>query len=357
MADDNTDDSQKTEDPTPRKLEESRKKGDVPLSRELNNWIMLLAGTIVILALGGSMMAHLRDLMALILANSYQLHGAAGGIGKVLSAMFMDVFGALLVPIIFLIIAALFGPFIQVGPLFAPESIHPKLSKISPVSGFGRLFSMKSIFEFVKGLIKITIIGAVSLIMLYPFYDSIEHFIGLPVAYIMAEMKIMFFRLMAGVLVVLFILALIDVVYQRMEYMKKMRMSRQEIKDEHRQSEGDPQMRARLRQLRMQKAQQRMIQNVPRADVIITNPTHFAVALKYDGLTMDAPVCLAKGVDDVALRIREVATEHKISIVENRPLARALYDTVDIDEAIPVEHYKAVAEIISYVFRMRGNKR
>ena len=167
----------------------------------------------------------------------------------------------------------------------------------------------------------------------------------------------MFFRLMAGVLVVLFILALIDVVYQRMEYMKKMRMSRQEIKDEHRQSEGDPQMRARLRQLRMQKAQQRMIQNVPRADVIITNPTHFAVALKYDGLTMDAPVCLAKGVDDVAFRIREVATEHKISIVENRPLARALYDTVDIDEAIPVEHYKAVAEIISYVFRMRGNKR
>lgn len=357
MADDNTDDSQKTEDPTPKKLEESRKKGDVPLSREVNNWVMLFAGTIIILALSGPMMVQLKNTMALILENSYQLHGASGGVGKVLSAMFMDIMGALLIPILFLIIAALFGPFIQVGPLFAPESIHPKLSKISPVAGFGRLFSMKSIVEFLKGVMKIVIIGAVSAIMLYPYFDNVEHFIGLPIPSLMLEMKEMFFRMMTGVLLVLFILAMLDVVYQRMSHMKKMQMSRQEIKDEHRQSEGDPLMRAKLRQLRMQKSQQRMMQNVPQADVIITNPTHFAIALRYDPLTMDAPVCLAKGLDEVALRIREVAKEHKIAIVENRPLARALFDTIEIDESIPVEHYKAVAEIISYVFRMRGNKK
>lgn len=357
MADDNTDDSQKTEDPTPKKLEEARKKGQVPLSRELNNWVMLLAGTIVVVALGGSLMSYLTDTMKLILANSYQLHGATGGVGKVLSALFFDVLDALLVPIVFLIIAALFGPFIQVGPLFAPESIKPSVSKISPISGFGRLFSMKAIFDFVKGLLKITIIGAVSFIILYPFYGTIEHFVGLPIPFALDEMKVIFLRLMIGVLVVLFVLAMVDVVYQRMDHLKKMRMSRQEIKDEHRQTEGDPMMRAKLRQLRMQKAQRRMMQNVPRADVIITNPTHFAVALQYDPLTMDAPVCVAKGVDEVALRIREVAKEHKIQIVENRPLARALFDTVEIDEIIPVEHYKAVAEIISYVFRMRKGKR
>lgn len=356
MADENTDDSQKTEDPTPKKLEEARKKGQVPLSREMNNWVMLLAAAVVILALGGPMMASLSDTMKLIVENSYQLHGASGGIGKVLHEIFMAILWPLVVPVIFLMIAALLGPFIQVGPLIAPESLQPKLSKISLKSGFGRLFSMRSIFDFLKGIFKIAIVGFISALMLYPFYSSIEHFIGLPIPYLLDEMHTMFFRLMAGVLVVLFVLAVMDVVYQRMDHMKKMRMSRQEIKDEHRQTEGDPQMKARLRQLRMQRAQQRMIQNVPKADVVITNPTHFAIALQYDGETMDAPVCIAKGVDAVAQRIKEVAKEHKISIIENKPLARALFDTVEIDETIPVEHYKAVAEIISYVFRMRGKK-
>ena len=354
MADDSDDDSQKTEEPTQKKLEEARKKGDVPLSKEMNNWVMLLAATILIIALGGSVMGELSNTMKLILENSWQLHGASGGVGRVLSAVFFDVAGALLVPILFLIIAALLGPFVQVGPLFAPESIKPSLSKLSLVKGFGRLFSMRSMFEFFKGLLKISIIGAVSFVLLAPFYDTLEHFIGLPIPYLMLEMKSMFFRLMAGVLVVLFILAVLDVIYQRMEHMKKMRMSRQDIKDEHRQTEGDPQMRAKLRQLRMQKAQQRMIQNVPQADVIITNPTHFAIALKYDSATMDAPICIAKGMDEVALRIREVAKENKIEIVENKPLARALFDVVEIDDSIPMEHYKAVAEIISYVFKLKG---
>lgn len=354
MADEQQDESQKTEDPTPKRLEESRKKGQVPLSREMNNWIMLLAGTIVVVAMFSGVFLGLTDIMRRILENAYQLHGAAGGIGAVLSDLFLDVAAAIGLPILFMVLAAFLAPFVQIGPLFAPDGIKPSLSKISPMAGFGRLFSKRSLFEFFKGLLKISIVGSVGFVLLYPFYENVDHFVGLPIPYMMGELEMLFFRLMAGVLVVLFVLAVIDVVYQRMEHMKKLMMSRQEIKDEFKQTEGDPHMRARLRQLRMEKAQQRMIQSVPEADVIITNPTHFAIALKYDPEKMDAPVCVAKGVDAVALRIREVANDNKIAIMENKPLARALYDTVEVGEMIPEEHYKAVAEIISYVFRLKG---
>lgn len=348
------DDAQKTEEPTAKKLEESRNKGEVPMSKEMNNWVMLLAGTIVILAMGGVMMSHFSNLFESLIANSYQLNTGLVGIGKILSNLSVESMTYMIVPVLFLMIAAILGPFIQVGPLFAPEGIKPALSKISPMKGFSRLFSMRSMFEFLKGIIKITIIGAVSALLLYPFFESVDHFVGLSIPLMMDEFKMLFLRLMSGILVVLFILAVIDVLYQRMEHTKKMRMSRQEIKDEHRQTDGDPHMKGKLRQLRMQKAQQRMMQSVPTADVVITNPTHFAIALKYDGETMDAPICVAKGMDEIALRIREVAKEHKVSVIENKPLARAMYEVVEIDEAIPVEHYQAVAEIISYVYRLKG---
>lgn len=355
MAGDDTDESQKTEEPTPKKLEETRKKGQVPLSREMNNWIVLLAATIVVVGMGPSVIGRLADLLRLIFDNVHLIgFTTGGGYGDILKTLYLDVLAIIAVPIIFLMAAAFLAPFVQIGPLIAPESIKPSFSKVSPISGFGRLFSMRSLFEFVKGILKIAIVGTVGFIILAPYYDSIDHFVGLPIGYMMVELRSLFLRLMIGVLVVLFILAVIDVVYQRMEHMKKIRMSRQEIKDEYKQTEGDPHMRARLRQLRMEKSRQRMMQAVPTADVIITNPTHFAIALKYDPEQMDAPVCVAKGVDAVALRIREVANENKITIVENRPLARALYDTVEIDDMIPEEHYKAVAEVISFVFKLKG---
>ena len=353
MADD-TDDSQKTEDPTPKKLEETREKGQVPLSKELNNWIMLLAATIVVVAMGGGIMTRLAETFQNLMINSYQISGSQGGYERVLVELFTETFYAIGLPVLFLVIAAIAAPFIQVGPLFAPQSLKPDISKISPVKGFGRLFSMRSIFEFLKGLLKISLVGAVSVVILYPFFDSVDHYVGIPIPQMLAEIKFLFARMMIGILVVLAILAIIDVIYQRVEHFKKLRMSRQEIKDEMRQTEGDPHMKGRLRQLRMQKAHQRMIQSVPQADVVITNPTHFAIALRYDQEKDEAPICLAKGVDKVAQRIKEVAKEHGIMTVENVPLARALFDTVEIDEIIPVEHYHAVAEVISYVFRMQG---
>ncbi len=354
MSEDQPDEAQKTEDATPKKLEEARKQGNIPLSREVNNWVMLLAGTLVIGILSPYMATSLMVTLKFYIEQSHQIEGTPGGLYLMLGNGMKDVFNALALPLIFFMVAAFIGPFSQVGPLFAPKSIKPDFSKISPIKGFKRLFSMRSLMEFVKGLMKISIVGVVGTIILYPFYGEIEHVITIPTEQIIVEMKELIMRLMIGVLIVLFIVAMIDLVYQRVEHSKKMRMTRQEIKDEYKQTEGDPMVKGKLRQLRAEKARQRMMQSVPQADVIITNPTHYSIALKYDTETMDAPKCIAKGVDEVAMRIREVAKEHDIILYENVPLARALYDTVEIDETIPAEHFKAVAEVISYVFKLRG---
>ncbi len=352
--DDQTDDSQKTEDPTPKKLEEARKKGQVALSREVNNWVMLMAGTLIIGVFLGQLFMSLTNLMTTFIEQAHLLPGAPGGIGGVLSATLLHVLFILALPMFILILAAFFAPFLQVGPLFAPEVIKPDISKISIFKGFQRLFSMRSLMEFAKGLLKIGLIGLVGVIILYPYVDKFEHMIDMPMASVLDELRFLVLRLMVGVLIALMIIAVADLVYQHYEYNKKMRMSRQEIKDEYKQSEGDPQMRARLRQLRMERSRQRMMQSVPSADVVITNPTHYSIALKYNPDEMPAPIVVAKGVDQVALRIREVAKENDIVLYENKPLARILYDTVEIDETIPAEHFKAVAEIISYVFKLKG---
>lgn len=354
MSDDEQDDSSKTEDPTPKKLEEARKKGQVPISREINNWVMLSAGTLVVLAMGPQMMQDITVLLRTYIGQSYQFPTMPGGMGFAVVDAFTEVIKILAVPLLFLMLAAFVGPFVQVGPLFSTETIKPDISKISPSKGFSRLFSMKSIIEFVKGLLKLGIVSAVGYLILSPYFATMDHMVGLPIPLAMDEMKILVQKLLVGILVVLFIVAAIDMAYQRHEHMTKMRMTKQELKDEYRQSEGDPMVKSKLRQLRMQKAQQRMMQAVPGADVVITNPTHYSIALKYDPDQNEAPLVVAKGVDEVALRIRETARENDIIILPNPPLARVLFDTVEIDEAVPAEHYKAVAEIISYVFRLKG---
>lgn len=351
---DQEDDSSKTEDPTPKKLEEARKKGQVPISREINNWIMLLTGTIVVLAIGPSMMADMGRYMRTFIEQPHMLPGVPGGFGVILGDTFWEIIKLMVLPFLILMAAAFIGPFVQVGSIFAPEVIKPDISKISPFKGFGRLFSMRSILEFVKGILKLGLIGVVGTIILMPFYGTIEHMVGLDPVAMLGEIYELVNRLMIGVLVVLMIIAVVDLIYQRQEHYKKMRMTKQELKDEYKQAEGDPHVKAKLRQLRQEKARARMMQAVPTADVVITNPTHFSVALKYDPETMAAPMVVAKGVDDLAMRIRETAKEHDVTIVQNPPLARVLFDTVDIDQPIPAEHYKAVAEVISYVFRLKG---
>jgi len=354
MAEGEEDDSSKTEEPTPRKLEESRKKGQIALSKELNNWIMLLTGTIVIAVLAGPVFTNLSIHMKTYIEMPHLFPRPPGGVAEILGEMFFVVLAILSLPLILLFFMAFLGPFIQVGPLFAPEVLKPDVSKISPLKGFKRLFSMRALMEFAKGVLKLGIITAVGMILIMPYFGTIEHLIGMPLLLVLDELMALFVRLMLGVLVVLIVIAVIDVAFQRTEHMKKMRMTKQEIKDEYKQTEGDPHVRAKLRQLRAERGRQRMIQAVPSADVVITNPTHFSIALKYDPDEMDAPVCVAKGSDDLALRIREVAKEHNVTIYQAPPLARVLYDTIEIDQMVPADQFKAVAEVISYVFRMKG---
>lgn len=355
MADDEKeDDASKTEDPSAKKLEEGRKRGQVAQSRDLSTWVMFLAATILIGTATPSMFSTLTEELRGYLENAHQLPVGEGGIATVLSDTFMIGLKASFIFFIVLIFAAIFGPAIQIGFLLAPEVLKPDLSKISPMKGFQRLFSMRSIVEFIKGLLKMTAIGAVGFAMVAPYLKDIEHSITIAPISVLHETKDLSIRMLIGILVALFAISIADFLYQRWEFMKQMRMTKQEVKDEYKQTEGDPYIKGKLKQLRMEKARQRMMQAVPRADVIITNPTHFSIALKYDPDVADAPIVIAKGVDNVAMRIREIAKEHDIILYENPPLARTLFDTVEIDEPIPVELYKAVAEIISFVYRKKG---
>ncbi len=351
---DQPDDAQKTEEPSAKKLEESRKKGQVALSRELNSWVMLLAGTILIMASADSLFSSLSHIMKSYIEHAHDFPSMPGGMRIILGETYWKVLGVMAFPLIFLMAAAFLSPFIQVGPLFAPEVLKPDFSKISIIKGFGRLFSMRSLMEFAKGVTKLFLVGLVGTVILYPYFGQQEHLIGMPILLLLDELQYLVVKLMLGVLVVMLVVAVIDVSFQRFEHYKKMRMTKQEVKDEYKQSEGDPHVKGKLRQLRSERARQRMIQSVPQADVVITNPTHYSIALKYNPDEMEAPVCVAKGVDEVALRIREVAKEHGIELYENKPLARALYDVIDIDEVIPAEHFKAVAEVISFVFKKQG---
>lgn len=354
MSNEEQDDAQKTEEPTAKKIEDSRKKGQVAISREINNWVMLFVGTLVVAALSPYIFSNLSEILKAYLERAHAFPSAPGGMKILLGEGLKHILAVLAWPLLFLVVAAFLAPFVQVGPLFAPEAIKPDIGKISPLKGFKRLFSMRSLMEFAKGILKITIIGVVSVIIIYPYFDKFEHLIGLPMPLLLNELQAIITKLMMGVLVVLIVVAVIDLAFQRFEHNKKLRMTKQEVKDEFKQTEGDPHVKARLRQLRAERARQRMMQAVPSADVVITNPTHYSIALKYDSETMEAPLCVAKGIDEVALRIREMAAQHDIVLYENKPLARTLYDAVEIDETIPTEHYQAVAEVISYVFKLKG---
>lgn len=356
MAEDDSEDGQKTEDPTPRRLEEAHKRGQVVHSREVNNWFVLFASTLVIVMAGPGIMSDMSELFKGLLEQSYAVPTDAAGLGAAVRDVAGRVFSNLLLPLLAISCAGALSGFIQTGPLFTFEPISPDLSRISPLKGFGRLFSKRAVVEFLKGIAKLVLVGIAIYIVLRPHFDNVDHFIGLEPSQSLLEMRMLFLKMMIGALAVLSVLAIFDYVFQRSEFMKQMRMSKQEIKEEYKQTEGDPMVKGKLRQLREQKARQRMMQAVPTADVVITNPTHYAVALKYDTAAMDAPMMVAKGVDAVAERIKALAKENDVPVIENPALARALYSSMEIDQVIPRDHYKAVAEVISYVFRLKGKK-
>lgn len=348
------DQTQKTEEPTPRKLEEARKKGQVANSREVNHWLIILGGAVAFMAFASGMSKSIINALSRFVTEPDLFAFDRVSIGSALSGAVVEVMMAMLPFIAMLLIAAIMTGIIQTGFLISFDRIKPELSKLSVFKGLKRLFSLKSISEFLKSVFKLIIVGAVVAALVSPVFDNLPRLMTLATHDVMDLLLSLAVRLFIGVLSIMTVITVIDVLYQKFEHTKSQRMTRQEVKDELKQSEGDPQVKARLRQIRTERARRRMMASVPEADVIITNPTHFAVALKYAPEEMAAPRLLAKGADAVAARIREIANENNIPLVENPPLARALFESVDIDSEIPPEHYKAAAEIISYVFQLRG---
>lgn len=353
MAEDR-DDASKTEEPTPKRLDEARRRGQVPLSREVNSWFVLLAATLALAGFGGAMAADAVELLRHYLGRAHAIDvGHAGAIS--LASSVVMAFGGAVAPVIgAALVAGVAACLVQIGWLFAPEALAPKLSKVSPLQGFRRLFSGASLVEFAKGLAKMAIVAATVWLVLADDFLALPLFALRDIPAALAAMASASFALLAAVVAATTAIALADLVYQRVRMRRELRMSRTEISDEFKEQEGDPTIKAKLRQIRQERARRRMMQAVPQAAVVIANPTHYAVALRYERETMAAPVVVAKGVDRVALRIREIADAHGVPIVENPPLARALHATVDLDAAIDPEHYQAVAEIIGFVMRRRG---
>ncbi len=349
---DTPEEQEKTEDPSQKKLDDAQRKGDVAKSQEVNSWFIMLAITIFIIAMSEQMAYDLTLLLRGFLANAHDIPVDKGGLRNLFSSIGMKVMLIMAFPLLLLVVAALTGNILQTGLIFTNEQIMPKISKISPLAGLKRLFSMMTVMNFLKSLVKLVLVTVVIVVIIWPQREALESVIALDAAATLKLTHTISVQIMIGVLILFTVLAGLDFAYQRQTWWNKQKMTIKEVRDEYKQMEGDPQIKAKIRQIRMERGRQRMLANVPEASVIITNPTHYSIALKYEpGMT--APVCLAKGVDNIALKIREVAKDNEIPVVENPPLARSLYATVEIDEEIPEEHYKAVAEVIGYVMRLR----
>ena len=348
------DDSQKTEEPSHKKLEEAVKKGQVAFSREVGSFAILLSLALILILFAPGIMHDARLLITPYIERPESFPMDAGNIGNMMVDLLQASLVIMLVPIFLTICAAFAGSLIQNKFNISSEPLSPKFSKISPLAGLKRMFSLRSVVEFLKGVLKLTIVGVVAYVAIEPELERLRQLPNDDTYAILAFIATLSTRMMIGICCVMFLIAVMDYLYQHYEYIKSLRMTKQEQKDEYKQQEGDPIIKQRLRSLRMERARKRMMAAVPTSDVVITNPTHYAVALKYDSASMQAPLLVAKGLDDVALKIREIAKEHDIPIVENPPLARTLHAAVDIDKEVPVEHYKAVAEVIGYVYKLKG---
>jgi len=349
-------DSDRSEDPTQKRLDEAHQRGDVVKSQEVSTWFVIGGGALMLAAFSGSMSSGLTTTFRGFLANSYQIPVDGRGLIALTARVEREVLAAIALPLGVLVLAAIAGNMIQHRLVWSSDSLKPKFSKISPLAGLKRLFSRQAIANFVKGLIKLAVLGSVMVALLWPQRHRLESLVSTDILGTLLLTRSLSLDLLAAVVAILFLVAAADYLFQYRQWFERQKMSLREMKDEFKQTEGDPQVKGKIRQLRQARARRRMMAAVPKASVIITNPTHYAIALQYDR-GMNAPVCLAKGTDLVALKIRELAATHSIPIVENPPLARALHAAVEIDQEIPPEHYKAVAEIIGYVMKIAAGRR
>jgi flagellar biosynthetic protein FlhB len=352
MAEEDQDKSQKTEDPTQKRLDEALKRGDVVKSQEVNTWFVLAGATLVLVTFSGGMSASVTATLRGLIANSWQIDVDGPALPHLFEKIGLELLAAVAIPFLLLILAALAGNMIQHRLVWTAETMAPKWSKISPMSGLKRLFSKQALANFAKGIVKLLLVGAVLTALMWPERLRLMALINTDVGAVLPLTRSLALKQLGAVVAILAVMAAADYLFQYRTWYERQKMSLRELKDEFKQSEGDPTIKGKMRQVRQSRQRRRMMANVPKAAVVIINPTHYSVALQYER-GMPAPVCVAKGIDAVALKIREIAEEHRIPLVENPPLARALHATVEVDQAIPPEHYKAVAEVIGYVMRLR----
>jgi len=346
-------DQEKTEQATQKRREEAREKGQVAKSRELPSVAVLVAGLIYFWfgasAMVGDMLKMMRKTFTAAGATNIDTDTIQSLMVGFLYEMFM-----ITAPILAVVtIASILSSLLQTGFLVSSEAIMPKLSKIDPLKGLKRMFSLQSLVELVKNVLKMCIIGLVAWLTIRREMANIAPLIHQDVYAIMAYVGKVSFKIIMSTCWVLVVLAVMDFIYQKWEHARSIRMSKQEIKEENKQLEGDPLIKGRIRRLQREVARKRMMAAVPQADVVITNPTHFAVALKYDPESMTAPVVLAKGADHVAAKIKEIARKHQVPMVENKTVARLLFTLTKVDETIPEKMYRVVAEILAHVYRLR----
>jgi flagellar biosynthetic protein FlhB len=352
----NDNDQERTEQATPRRREDARKKGQVAKSQEIASVVILLACLTYFYFDSTRLVKKMMSLVSSFLKESGTLVINPNNIQALALNWFYEFF-ILIAPLLLTVfIAGFLANFIQVGFVVSSEALVPQFSKIDPIKGFQRLFSLKSFAEMAKSILKLCIVGYVSYITISGEIENLPPLMDKSIGDIMVYMGQISFKIILRTSWVLIVLAILDYVYQRWEYERGLKMSRQEVKDEYKQTEGDPLIKARIRRIQREMARKRMMSNVPKADVVITNPDHIAVALQYDQFKMFAPVVIAKGTGFVAEKIRKIARDSNIPVIENKPLARVLYKVVGVNDVIPDNLYKAVAEVLAYVYGLKEKR-
>jgi flagellar biosynthetic protein FlhB len=321
-------------------------------SQEVNTWFVIAGAALVLMAFSGTMGKDLTTTMRGLIANSYDISVDGPALPRLFQKIGSEMIAAVAIPFLIFLLAALGGNIIQHRLVWSFEALAPKLSKISPAAGAKRLFSKQALANLGKGLVKLVLVGSVLTALMWPERGRLEALTRSDPSFVMSLSLSLALKLLGSVVAMLAVVAAADYLFQYRQWYERQKMSLRELKEEFKQTEGDPAIKGRMKQVRQIRMRRRMMAAVPKATVVITNPTHYAIALEYER-GMDAPICVAKGVDSIALKIREVAGKHSVPIVENPPLARALHATVQIDQQIPPEHYKAVAEVIGYVMRLR----
>lgn len=353
MVAEDEDEASKTEEPSERKISKAKEEGDVAISQDAKSFIILMGMLFVVWMIIPVMGRWFNQFFSQYITLPDKIPTDSRHLQLIFLNCFIDFLKLLGIPFALFMVLGIAASIMQTGFVYAPKKLMPDFNKLNIFAALPNFINKKKIFESIKGIIKISVVTWVSILALKPYLRQSELLPDMETISILEFIHKAVTLLIFTVVLAVLIIAIADFAYQKYTHLLKLRMTKQEVKEEYKQTEGDPLVKSRIRQIRNERARRRMMENVPKADVVIVNPTHYAVALQYDMATMDAPIVVAKGLDNIALKIREIAEANEVPIVENPPLARALFASVEIDQSIPEEHFKAVAEVIGYVMQLK----